>query len=122
MPEFNPHDGLILLFATLLLISFFYAYNYYRKLRRQWRIKEAEFTRRKILRPPGLPPFLVIGKSTLPALAVLIYLGIVFSVLFHTIWAGLFWFIFGAVIVWFRWVHPYIRWKRPSQYEEPPPS
>jgi hypothetical protein len=125
MSDLNLHDGLVLLFATLLLITFFYVYNYYRKLRRQWRIREAEYARLKMLRPPGLPPFLIIGQSLLPALAILIYLGVVCIVIFDTVWAGLFWFVFAAVIIWFRWVQPHIREKQPEspgQSDETAPS
>jgi hypothetical protein len=118
MADLDLRDGLVLLLATVLLITFFYAYNYYLKLRRQWRIKEAEFSRRNMLRPIGLPPFLVIGKSPLPALAIIVYLGIVSIVIFSTVWAGLFWLFVAAAVIWFHWIHPHLGSKRPGEPKE----
>ena len=114
MSDLNLHDFFVLVLATFLLVIFFYIYNYYLKLRRRVRIMEAEYARNKMLRPIGLPPFLASGKSLLPALAVIVYLGIVSIVLFSTLWIGLFWFVCAALVVWFNWIQPLFH-KKPDE-------
>jgi hypothetical protein len=105
----SRNDWLALIIVTALFMLLYYVRRYYLRLQKKWRLLQAEMDAERRFRPVGWYRYLILPASLILILGFYLWAGVVFLIIFKTLWAGLFWFLCAGAIIWIKWGRAYFK-------------